>query len=168
MKKLFTILLLLVFCSATVVPANAAVIVNAGRKIPIVYNGEKITGRNVTSGDKLQAEIQTDIVVNNTVVFKQGGLVNLNIADAKKARCWGNPGELLLINGTAEDARGISHPIEYNYKITGEEKTWPKVMGAVSIFFLFPLALFGFVHGGQAELLPGKAINATLLSDFNY
>lgn len=101
-------------------------------------------------------------------MFKQGGLVNLNVADAHKARCWGNPGEILLINGTAEDVKGIAHPIEFNYKITGEEKTWPKVMGAVSIFFLFPLALFGFVHGGQADLLPGKTINATLLSDFNF
>ncbi len=51
----------------------------------------------------------------------------------------GESGEILLINGTAEDVKGIAHPIEFNYKITGEEKTWPKVMGAVSIFFCFRL-----------------------------
>lgn len=167
MKKLFTTLLLIAFCSVTVIPANA-VTVNAGRKIPIVYNGEKVTGKTLESGDKIYAEVQADIKVNNVLVFKQGAEVTLNVADAKKARCWGNPGELMLVNGTVQDAKGISRPVEYTYKITGEEKTWPKVMGAVSIFFLFPLALFGFVKGGQATLLPGKTINATLLSDFNF
>lgn len=168
MKKIFTLLLLIAFTQCTTIAPANALLVSAGRKIPIVYNGEKVTGKTVSSGDKIYAEIQSDVTVNNVVVFKQGGLVTLNISDAKKARCWGNPGEMLLVNGTAEDAKGIAHPIDYTYKITGEEKTWPKVLGAVSIFFLFPLALFGFVHGGQAELLPGKSINATLLSDFNF
>lgn len=165
MKKIIAILLLTAFLS--VLPANAVVQVNAGRKIPVVYNGEKITGKSVHSGDKIYAQVKSDIIVNDKVVFKEGGNVILNISDAQKAKCFGNPGQLILINGTVEDAVGKFHPIEYNYKITGEEKTWPKVMVGVSIFFLFPLALFGFVHGGQAELLPGQTINATLLNDFS-
>ncbi|MCM1265788.1 MAG: hypothetical protein NC200_06275 [Candidatus Gastranaerophilales bacterium] len=167
MKKVLSILLLVAFINIAL-PVNAAVHVNAGHKIPIIYNGEKVTGKNTTSGDRVFAEIKTDVKINGVVVFKQGNLVTLNISDAKKARCWGIPGELHLINGTAVDSKGITRPIEYNYKITGEEKTWPKALGAVSIFFLFPLALAGFVHGGQAELNSGKTINATLVSDFNF
>lgn len=166
MKKIISVLLLAVFSSMVILPANAGTFVNAGRKIPVVYSGEKTSGKNLTSGDKIHAQVKSDIIVNNTIVFKQGAPVILNVADAKKAKCWGAPGELYLVNGTVEDIKGIYHPIEYNYKITGNERNWPKVLGCVSIFFLFPLALFGFVHGGQAELIPGKTINATLLNDF--
>jgi len=167
MKKIFTILLLGAFLNFITLPTQAICQVNAGRKIPIVYSGEKVTGKDVTSGDKIYAEIQSDIKVGNKIVFKQGDEAILNVADAKKARFWGNPGEMLLINGTVNDINGIARPVEFSYKITGEEKTWPKVMGVISIFFLFPLALFGFVKGGQAELLPNKTINVTLLNDFS-
>ena len=144
-----------------------AVKVNAGRKIPVVYAGEKVTGKEVTSGDKIYAKVYQDIIVDDVVVFAEGANVILNVVDAKKARFWGNPGEMLLVNGTAEDVKGYSRPIEFTYKITGVEKTWPKVLGCVSIFFLFPLALAGFVKGGQAELLPEKVINTTLINDFS-
>lgn len=168
MKKVLIVLILFAFLMISVVPANADnVLVNAGKRIPVVYSGEKVSGKTVAAGDKLYAQVQSDVRVNSKLVFKQGGTVILNIADAKKARCWGNPGEILLINGSVEDANGNFHPIEYNHKITGEEKTWPKAMGAVSIFFLFPLALFGFVHGGQAEITTGKTINVMLMNDFN-
>ncbi len=164
-KKAIVLLLLLVFFNLFLSPVYA-LNVNAGRRIPIVYSGEKISGKQVTSGDKIYGKIQANVIVNGTVVFKEGGSAVINVADAKKAKCWGVPGEMLLINGTVEDIKGIAHPVECTYKITGNEKTWPKVLGCVSIFFLFPLALFGFVHGGQAELLPNKVIYATLLNDF--
>ena len=166
MKKIFILFLLLSFFNLITLPAQSACYVSAGRKIPLVYVGEKVTGKNLVSGDKISVEIQSDVKVNNVIVFKQGGEGLLNVADARKARFWGNPGEMLLINGTVQDVKGNPHPVEFTYKITGEEKTWPKVMGAISIFFLFPLALFGFVKGGQAELLPNKTINVTLLNDF--
>ena len=147
-------------------PAQSVCYVSAGRKIPLIYTGEKVSSKNLASGDKISVEVQSDVKVNNTIIFKQGGEGVLNVADACKARFWGNPGEMLLINGTVQDVKGNPHPVEFTYKITGQEKTWPKVMGVVSIFFLFPLALFGFVKGGQAELLPNKTINVTLLNDF--
>lgn len=166
MKKIFITFLLLSFFNLMTLPAQSACYVSAGRKIPLVYVGEKLTGKDLSSGDKINVEIQTDVKINNIVVFKQGDEGTLNVADARKARFWGNPGEMLLINGTVQDVKGNPHPVEFTYKITGTEKTWPKVMGAISIFFLFPLALFGFVKGGQAELLPNKTINVTLLNDF--
>ena len=85
----------------SVVPANANnVLVNAGKRIPVIYSGEKVSGKTVAAGDKLYAQVQSDVRVNSKLVFKQGGTVILNIADAKKARCWGNPGEILLVNGS--------------------------------------------------------------------
>ena len=166
MKKCLCLILLFSFFNLITLPAQSACYVPAGRKIPLVYTGEKVTGKNLVSGDKISVEVLTDVKVNNVIVFKQGGEGFLNVADARKAKFWGNPGEMLLINGTVQDVKGIPHPVEFTHKITGEEKTWPKVMGAISIFFLFPLALFGFVKGGQAELLPNKTINVTLLNDF--
>lgn len=158
--------LLLSFFNLITLPAQSACYVSAGRKIPVVYIGEKITSKTLVSGDKIDVEVQSDVKINNTIVFQQGGAGTLNVADTRKARFWGNPGEMLLINGTVQDIKGNPHPVEFTYKITGEEKTWPKIMGAISIFFLFPLALCGFVKGGQAELLPNKVINVTLLNDF--
>jgi len=165
-KKVLIIFLLLSFFNMFSLPAQSVCYVSAGRKIPLIYIGEKVSSKNLASGDKISVEVQSDVKVNNTIIFKQGGEGVLNVADARKARFWGNPGEILLINGTVQDVKGNPHPVEFTYKITGQEKTWPKVMGVVSIFFLFPLALFGFVKGGQAELLPNKTINVTLLNDF--
>lgn len=167
MKRFLTIFLLLSFINLNSLPVFSACYVNAGRRIPLVYIGEKVTGKNINSGDKIPVEVQSDVKINSVVVFKQGDDGFLNVADVKKARFWGNPGEMLLVNGTVQDVKGNFHPVEFTYKITGEEKTWPKVMGAISIFFLFPLALCGFVKGGQAELLPNKIINVTLLNDFS-
>lgn len=166
MKKIFTMFLLFSFFNLITLPAQSTCYVSAGRKIPVVYIGEKVTSKNLVSGDKIDVEIQSDVKVNNTIVFQQGEAGTLNVADTRKARFWGNPGEMLLINGTVQDVKGNPRPVEFTYKITGEEKTWPKIMGAISIFFLFPLALSGFVKGGEAELLPNKVINVTLLNDF--
>ena len=91
----------------------------------------------------------------------------INVADVKKNGFVGIPGSIVFINGTVNDVTGKTHPVQFTYKVTGEEKTWPKVMlGCGLLIILAPLALFGFVKGGHGELLPNQVINATLMNDF--
>ena len=167
MKKIIALFLCLSFTVLMPLQTLAISQIEAGAKIPLIYVGEKTSSKNLRSGDRVQAEVLNDVIVNNRVVFRQGAPATLNVADARKARFWGNPGEMLLINGSVQDVTGKYRSVEFTYRITGEEKTWPKVMGCISIFFLFPLALCGFVKGGQAELLPQKVIYTTLLSNFS-
>ena len=97
MRKIFIMFLLCSFFNLITLPAQSACYVSAGKKIPLVYVGEKVTGKNLTSGEKINVEIQRDVKVNNITVFKQGDAGALNVADARKARFWGSPGEILLI-----------------------------------------------------------------------
>ena len=140
--------------------------VYAGTKIPLATE-QLYTSKEVESGVKVIAKVQNDIKIDGVIVFKEGSMASINVSDADKARCWGRPGYIMIANGTVQDVKGINRPVEITQKFVGEEKTYPKVLGCISIFFLWPLALFGFVHGGQGKIMPGKTFNVTLLSDFS-
>lgn len=167
MKKLVSLVLLLTLVNLYT-PALAKVIeVKEGTRIPITVTAES-TSKTIQAGQAINAVIDADVVINNTVVFKKGDNATIKVSDVKKAGFIGNAGEIQLINGEAVDALGNKHSIEYNQKIIGDEKTYPKVLLATSIFFLFPLALFGFVKGGQAKISPNKIIDVSVRNGFNY
>lgn len=163
MKKFFSILCLMSMLSLYQ-PVLAAVTVPANTSIFVIPK-ETVTSKNVNQ-DIINTTIQNDVIIHNTVVFRAGDKATLNIGEIDKARCWGKPGQLLIVNGYAYDAHGQKHKVILTKRYTGEEKTWPKVMGGISIFFLFPLALFGFVHGGQAIVSSGTELEVNLASQF--
>lgn len=167
-KKIITFCLLLSFINMLFLPVSAkSITVPAGRTIPISYIGEKITDKTVKSGDTIVAQIHSDVTVDGVIVFKTGDQATINVADVKKNGFVGIAGAIMFANGTATDVNGKIHPVQFTYKVTGEEKTWPKVMLGCGVFIILaPLALFGFVRGGHGELLPNQSINATLLNDF--
>lgn len=167
MKKIVSLFLLCAFFNMYTPVLAKTIEVKAGVRVPITVTSE-ITSKNVEAGQKINAVIDEDVKIKNVVVFKKGSNATLNISDVKKAGFIGNAGEMYLVNGEVVDASGNKRPIEYNQKIVGEEKTYPKVLLTTSIFFLFPLALFGFVKGGQAKLSPGKVIDVSIRNDFNY
>lgn len=92
----------------------------------------------------------------------------MHIGEIEKAKCWGKAGKLVVSNGYVYDVKGNKHKILFSKIYYGEDKTWPKVLGVVSIFFLWPLALFGFVQGGQANVSASAEIETTLASQFNF
>jgi hypothetical protein len=167
MKKIIAACLLALFVNLHAhVFAVESVNVRKGLVIPITLNTVQ-TSKNTVVGEKIAGTIDKDVRINNAVVFQRGDKAVLNVADARKARFWGNPGEMLIINGRIYDANGDEHTIEYYSKIVGEEKTWPKVLGVVSLFFLFPLALFGFVKGGDAKVMSAP-IDVSLRDGFEF
>lgn len=171
MKKLLSIIICALYINMISLPAFASkqipVEVKSGLKIPITIQSYK-TSKSIAAGEKITAEVQKDIIINNTVVFPKGSRATLSVADAKKAGFMGNPGELLIINGSVYDANMDEHRLEYSAKITGEEKTWPKVMVGISIFLLFPLAFFGFVKGGEAKIVQNLTIDTTMYENFKF
>lgn len=149
-------------------PVLAKVIeVKEGTRIPITVTNES-TSKTVQSGQAINAVIDEDVVLNSVTIFKKGDNAVIKVSDVKKAGFIGNAGEIQLVNGEVVDTLGNKHSIEYNQKIVGEEKTYPKVLLATSIFFLFPLALFGFVKGGQAKISPNKVIDVSLRNNFEF
>ena len=164
MKKIGSLVCLFAFVNAFV-PAYTATKVPAGTTIPISIN-QKITSKSVASGASINAKIEEDVMVNNELVFKKGDRASINVMSAYKAGFIGKPGELVLYGGKVYDVNGKPHSHEFSRQITGTEKTWPKVCLGVSIFFLWPLALFGFVKGGQAEINPLPPIEVVIPNEF--
>ena len=164
MKKIVSLICLIAFINAFI-PAYAATKVPAGTTIPISIN-QKITSKNVASGASIKAKIDEDIIINNTLVFKKGDSASINVMSAEKAGFLGKPGELVLYGGKIYDVNGKPHSHEFSRQINGTEKTWPKVCLGVSIFLLWPLALFAFVKGGQAEVNPLPPIEVVIPNEF--
>ena len=147
-------------------PVFASVKVPANTSIHITPV-DTVTSKNKDL-DTITCEIVDDVVINGVKVFAAGGKAELHIGEMDKARCWGKPGKMLISNGYAYDVKGTKHKILVSKNIYGDEKTWPKVMGGISIFFLWPLALFGFVHGGQATVSATSQIQTDLASEFSF
>lgn len=167
MKKIVSLVLLFAIISFYN-PVIAKVIeVKEGTRIPITVLNES-TSKTVQAGQQINAIIDEDVIINHVTVFKKGDNAMVKVSDVKKAGFIGNAGEIQLINGEVVDAIGNKHSIEYNQKIIGEEKTYPKVLLGASIFFLFPLALFGFVKGGQATISPNKVIDVSVRNSFSF
>lgn len=145
-------------CYAITVPASTSIFI-----IP----KETVTSKDINA-NKVNATIQDDVIINGKVIFKSGAKAELSITEVEKARCWGKAGKLTVVNGYAYDTKGIKHKILLSRNYYGEEKTWPKTCGVISIFFLFPLALFGFVHGGQAAISSNTEIETNLASQFEF
>lgn len=167
MKKIISLALTLCFinlCIGTPVLA-ASVNVKTGTRVSIIIPYIK-TSKNTIAGEKINAKVENDVKINGVTVFKEGDNAVLNVADVKKSGFVGSPGQILLINGHITDVNGEIHPIELYHQITGDEKTYPKVLLGVSIFFLWPLALFAFVKGGDAKILQHAPMEVSLRQDF--
>lgn len=180
MKKFLSLALLVSFINISVgLPAlaiktqatNPAIInqveVKSGTHIPIMLVAAG-NSRDAIPGDKINAIVVSDVIVNEKIVFKKGANAMINVQDVKKAGFLGNAGELFLVNGEVIDANGDKHYIQYSRKLTGEEKTYPKVCLGISIFFLWPLALLGFVKGGQAKVHPNTEMSVYLMENFKF
>jgi len=168
MKKIFTtILLFAIFAISNPVLAQT-IEVNSGTTIPLTVTTE-YNSKTMVPGQKVHAIVENDVNIKGVSIFKQGNPAEINISDVKKASFVGIPGEVYLINGNVIDNNGNKHEIEYNAKITGTEKTWPKVCFGCGMFIILaPIALFGFVKGGQAKLMPHNIINVQVRNDFRY
>lgn len=151
-----------------VAPVPKTVRVTANTVVPITV--EKVeTSKTVISGGSISAIIAEDVYVNNVKVFQEGDRASLNVISAKKAGFVGIPGEITISGGKVYDTKGIAHRVDYTAQLEGEEKTWPKVMLGCGIFIILaPLALFGFVKGGQAKVLPTTIIDTRLISEFEF
>ena len=165
MKKLLSLICLTCFIMANA-PTYAATRVPTGTIIPLTVT-HKATSKNVISGGTIDATVDEDVKVNGKVVFKQGANATISVLSTKKAGFVGIPGEMVLSGGKVSDINGNLHKVDFDRQITGEEKTWPKVLLSVSIFFLWPLALCGFVKGGQAELNSSPTIDVKLSNEFS-
>lgn len=168
MKKIFVWVLLIAFFNMYNPTLAKVIEVKSGMRVPVTVKSE-FTSKNVEAGQKIEAIVEDDVLVNNVAVFKRGAPATINISDVKKAKFVGIPGEIYIVNGEAIDANGNRHLIEYSQKIIGEEKNWPKVCVGCGLFIILaPLVLFGFVKGGQAKISPSKEIETSLRSDFNF
>lgn len=170
MKKILSILLCMLFMFQFTMLSGyaAATKVKAGTPV-MVYLSTPQNSKTVTTGSVIEAQVAKDVVVNDVVIFKTGDRATLNITHAKKAGFVGVPGEITITNGEVFDANGVGHYVNFSQGITGTEKTWPKVcLGCGLLIILAPLALFGFVKGGQAEIKTHVPFETRTSQEFDF
>lgn len=167
MKRFFAIFCLIAFLGLFN-PVSADVKVPANLSVPINVS-QKYTSKTVVAGGFIDAQIAEDVYVNDTLVFRKGDKAALNILSVKKAGFVGIPGEMVVSGGKVFDTNGDEHRIDFNQQLTGDEKTWPKVCLACGIFIILaPIALFGFVKGGQAEINPAHNFDVRITTAFDF
>lgn len=163
MKKLISLLCLLgILCMNNAV--YASILVKEGTDITIIPN-ISVTSKN--PANQYQATIKDDVIVNGVKIFQAGDKAVFNIADYEKAGCWGIGGNITIANGYAYDIKGDKHKILVTRKFDGKDKNWVKGTCAAGLL-LWPLLLFGFVHGNEAKILPNTEIDATLANQFDF
>jgi hypothetical protein len=167
MKKIIALFLMFAFCNVYS-PVLAAVKVKSNTVVPITL--EKMeTSKTVIAGGTINAIVAEDVLVDGVKVFQEGDKAFLNVINVKKAGFVGIPGEMTISGGKVFDTKGVAHRVDYISQIEGEEKTWPKVMVGCGVFIILaPLALFGFVKGGQAKMSPSTVIDTRITSEFTY
>lgn len=169
MKKIFSLFLLIVFLNVYTPVLAASIEVREGTRVPITVTSE-YTSKTIESGQRINAIIEDDVKINNVIVFKKGDNAILNISDVKKAGFVGMSGMMEIVNGSVTDIHGEKHSIDFEQTIVGEEKNWPKAcvgLGVITVV-LIPLALFGFVRGGQAKISPSKVIEVSIRNNFEF
>lgn len=172
MKKVLAGILSLVFVFQFSVLSCCAQVnqtkVKAGTVVPVAVNSVQ-NSKNVAAGSKIEASVERDVIVDDIVVFKKGDRATINVVQAKKAGFVGIPGELTVAGGEIYDTNGAAHYFDFSKNYVGEEKTWPKVcLGCGLLIILAPIALFGFVKGGQAEIKPYMPIEVRVSQDFEF
>ena len=164
LKKIISMFCLVAFTSmyipafAVNVPANTSIFIS-----PV--NTVTSKDQNITT---IICDITNDVIIDDVIVFKAGDRAELHVGEVEKARCWGKGGKMLISNGFAYDVNGQKHKIIFSKNLYGEDKLWPKTCGVVSIFMLWPLALFGFVHGGQAQVSATAELETFLASQYDF
>ena len=162
MKKIISILCLVAFINlylptfAVNVPVNTSIFIS-----PI----DTVTSKNTTI-ERIPCNITDDVIIDNTVVFKAGSRAELQVSEVKKARCWGNAGEISISNGYVYDNKGQRHKVSFTKEYTGEQKDWVVPVAWVGFFFLILPIFFGFVHGGQAKVSSNSEMEVYLTSPF--
>lgn len=168
MKKILTLFVLTIFAfQFTGLSCYAkSTTVKSGTNISIASK-EAHSSKTLAPGSKIECVIMEDVIADNQTIFKKGGRATLNVVNSKKAGFVGIPGEITVAGGEVFDTQNKGHLVNINQVITGEEKTWPKVCLGCGIFIILaPLMLFGFVKGGQAEILPNESRQAILNQEF--
>lgn len=162
MKKILASLVLLMLISAQT--TTYALTVPDGTDVFIVPDNG-VNSKNIVSST-IKATIKEDVLVNNEIVFRAGDKATFTIQDYEKAGAWGNGGEITIGNGYATDVNGSKRKILISQKIEGKDKTCVKGTCACGLI-LWPLLLFGFVHGGEAKINSGYEITATTAGSFD-
>lgn len=167
MKKIVSMLCLMAFVGVYS-PVTANINVPANTSVTIAVEQTQ-TSKTVVSGSTIEARIVDDVIRDNVLVFRKGDRAILNVMTAKKAKFVGVPGEMVISGGKVFDVNGDEHRFDFTKQIVGEEKTWPKVcLGCGLFIILAPVALFGFIKGGQAEIVPTANLDVRTVSPFSF
>ena len=140
---------------------NKQIKIKSKTKVPVIVT-HVVTSKNVHTGQKIEAQICRNIVINNVTVFKDGDRAVLNVMYSKKAGILGVPGKMTIRDGEVFDINGKEYKVDLEQILTGKSKLYPKILSTISLFFLWPLLFFALVRGGEAEVPTGTPIETLI------
>ncbi len=170
MKKIFVIVLLFSILNISILPCYAKT-VKVQANTPIEFTVSEVkSSADAVVGEKVSITVDNDVIVNGVKVFKTGAKGYLLVNDVQKRAFWGQGGKIIVTRGKVFDANGQAHRIEFTKEYVGKDTTWSVVVATLGIatVILFPLGLFGFVRGKDAETLMNVPLEANILDEFYF
>ena len=105
MKKIYCILLLLLFCN--VVEAKQ---VNVPKGTNIEIGVKRVfCSKRIPRNYEIKAIIKDDVIINDVIIFATNSPATIEIGEVQKAAFSGRGAEITLIGGLATDINGQNH-----------------------------------------------------------
>ena len=157
LRKTISIFLLQLFFINSATPLLAAK-VPAGTMVQVRLN-ESLTSKKAKTGAFVMLTVMSDVKIGGVTVIKAGAQAEGNVATAKKAAAFGQPGELAIQVTSVKSVDGTSIPVQAQSASDGTNQT------AMAIILGLLCIVGFFIPGGEGELSNGVVINCRTLGD---
>jgi hypothetical protein len=125
--------------------------------IPIIFK-YPLAGNSLKNGDPIGVQVNDDVYVNNTLIFKKGQDATLFVDKSKHAGAWGRGGKIEIQTGSVRDAYGNDYIINATKHVGADSKPSAIILPIVSLVICWPLVFLAFRHGDEATITPGTII----------
>ena len=126
--------------------------------IPIIFK-YPLAGNSLKNGDPIGVQVNDDVLVNNTLIFKKGQDATLFVDKSKHAGAWGRGGKIEIQTGSVRDVYGNDYIINATKQVGADSKPSAIIFPIVSLVICWPLAFLALRHGDEATIAPGTIIN---------
>ena len=147
-------LMVLVEASALALGADKVVTLRAGTPVFAVFE-HSVDSEAANEGDTIYLRVMRPIVVDDVVVIRSGEKVRAKVIEVRKAKGWGQRGDLTVRVESTTAVDGQEVPLSATQRREGEGRGGTATAVGVGAGLLcLPLALFGFAVTGEEGRIP--------------
>ncbi|MEB3286251.1 MAG: hypothetical protein VKJ04_01985, partial [Vampirovibrionales bacterium] len=133
--------------------------------VPIMLK-QPVYGNSLQAGDRIPVAVGENIQIDGVQIFKKGDPGYLLVDRSTHTKAFGRGGALDIRSGMVRDVKGTEHPIQFTQHSKGANDGSAVVLPVISLFVLWPLALFAFRNGREASIPAGSVIPGVTTGSF--